>query len=526
MRYHDSRRSAVDADFVAPVAPTPGRRTLTQDLAPRREAAPSAPAPASLPVQRRATPTTDEQSVASLTGLGSWSGDWVQRRSLVSAASDDAMDVHAHAAVGTSGAGGALPFADRIQASFGRHDISDVRAHTDGAARQGARGMGAEAFATGNQVAFAGAPSLHTAAHEAAHVVQQRAGVHLKGGVGQDGDVYERHADAVADRVVRGESAQTLLDEYAPGAAGSGRTGIQMAGHAGVMIFGSVDGKGVVLKRVEQTEANEYRRVMAEQHSDNATTKKQALGTFPVVYGVYADLNAGLAGTYAADKLNPFKGKHDDEDWYIEIASVKEDRTDSIKDFKIGTHTTNAAELVRNEHKPDEDAALKKVAREDISDTLTESRKYGLRDSDEMRTKKGAGIFMGKLFGSKRDFLAANTLASIQGKMRAEGKYPKHSVVFDDLNNIEQYITASNTVYVASSLIMNWSADRQWRDARDQVRLIDLAHPIKTGEDGFDDAKNGMLLGIQNLRRILQGEGLETGVEHMEQNPLHGAQQH
>lgn len=33
---------------------------------------------------------------------------------------------------------------------------------------------GAEAFATGNHVAFASSPSLHTAAHEAAHVVQQR----------------------------------------------------------------------------------------------------------------------------------------------------------------------------------------------------------------------------------------------------------------------------------------------------------------------------------------------------------------
>jgi hypothetical protein len=76
--------------------------------------------------------------------------------------------------------------------------------------------MGAEAFATGNHVAFAGTPSLHTAAHEAAHVVQQRGGVQLKGGVGQVGDQYERHADAVADLVVRGESAEGLLGAYAP----------------------------------------------------------------------------------------------------------------------------------------------------------------------------------------------------------------------------------------------------------------------------------------------------------------------
>jgi hypothetical protein len=52
---------------------------------------------------------------------------------------------------------------------------------------------------------------LHTAAHEAAHIVQQRQGVHLKGGVGEVGDAYEQHADAVADRVVAGQSAADLL---------------------------------------------------------------------------------------------------------------------------------------------------------------------------------------------------------------------------------------------------------------------------------------------------------------------------
>jgi len=48
-------------------------------------------------------------------------------------------------------------------------------------------------------------------AHEAAHVIQQRGGVQLKGGVGEAGDAYERQADEVADRVVQGESAEELL---------------------------------------------------------------------------------------------------------------------------------------------------------------------------------------------------------------------------------------------------------------------------------------------------------------------------
>jgi hypothetical protein len=104
-----------------------------------------------------------------------------------------------------------LPHAGQIQQLFGRHDISNIQAHTDAPAAAGARAMGAEAYATGNHVAFAAQPDLHTAAHEAAHVVQQRAGVQLKGGVGAVGDPYERNADAVADRVVQGKSAEDLL---------------------------------------------------------------------------------------------------------------------------------------------------------------------------------------------------------------------------------------------------------------------------------------------------------------------------
>ncbi|MBE7449478.1 MAG: DUF4157 domain-containing protein [Kofleriaceae bacterium] len=130
---------------------------------------------------------------------------------------NDARDVHALADHGTSGAAETLPFMDQIQRSFGNHDVSGIKAHNDGAAEQASRGMGAHAFAVGDHVAFGGAPDLHTAAHEAAHVVQQRGGVQLSGGVGQAGDAYEQHADAVADAVVAGESAEALLDDVAGG---------------------------------------------------------------------------------------------------------------------------------------------------------------------------------------------------------------------------------------------------------------------------------------------------------------------
>ncbi len=129
-------------------------------------------------------------------------------------------DVHAAAARGTSGSGGALPHLDAIQTSFGQHDVSSVQAYTGGAAQEASQSMGAEAYATGNKVAFGTTPSLHTAAHEAAHVVQQRSGVSLSGGVGKAGDSYEQHADRVADAVVAGKSAEPVLNQMAGGGGG------------------------------------------------------------------------------------------------------------------------------------------------------------------------------------------------------------------------------------------------------------------------------------------------------------------
>jgi Domain of unknown function (DUF4157) len=141
----------------------------------------------------------------------------------------DPAKVHAHAAAGTAGGGGPLPHGDRIQRLFGSHDITGVRAHTDGAAGAANAAMGSRAYARGNDIAFGGSPDLHTAAHEAAHVVQQRGGVQLKDGVGTGGDAYERHADAVADKVVAGESAEALLSTMAGPSRAGGRAAVQHA---------------------------------------------------------------------------------------------------------------------------------------------------------------------------------------------------------------------------------------------------------------------------------------------------------
>ncbi len=146
-----------------------------------------------------------------LTAVSESGLDAVQARGDIEA--DDPASVHQAAAAGVSGAGSALPYFDRIQEAFGgAHDLSQVRAHVGGEAAAASEHIGAAAYATGDHIAFRNQPDLHTAAHEAAHVVQQRAGVQLTGSVGRAGDAYEQQADAVADAVTQGASATALLE--------------------------------------------------------------------------------------------------------------------------------------------------------------------------------------------------------------------------------------------------------------------------------------------------------------------------
>jgi hypothetical protein len=127
--------------------------------------------------------------------------------------------VHAAASRGVATPASPLPYSDTLQRAFGRHNVSSIQAHTGGGAAASAQAMGADAYAAGDHVVLGRGADLHTVAHEAAHVVQQRGGVQLKGGVGSIGDSYERHADAVADRVVAGQSAEDILDQGASSGA-------------------------------------------------------------------------------------------------------------------------------------------------------------------------------------------------------------------------------------------------------------------------------------------------------------------
>jgi hypothetical protein len=105
-----------------------------------------------------------------------------------------------------------LPYFERIQALFGKHDIGQVHMDVGGSAAKTANEMDAMAFTSGERIGFKNSPDLRLSAHEAAHVIQQRNGAWPQGGMGRPNDALERHADAVADNVVENQSVENLLN--------------------------------------------------------------------------------------------------------------------------------------------------------------------------------------------------------------------------------------------------------------------------------------------------------------------------
>jgi Domain of unknown function (DUF4157) len=137
---------------------------------------------------------------------------------------------HAIAATGVAGGGAPLPYLADLKQSFGRHGdaLDAVRVHTGPDATRAARAIRADAYASGSDIALAAAPTRDLIGHEAAHIVQQRAGVALEGGVGDAGDAYEQHADDVGAAFAAGGSAEALLDRFAQTGDGPAAPSVQM----------------------------------------------------------------------------------------------------------------------------------------------------------------------------------------------------------------------------------------------------------------------------------------------------------
>ncbi|MYR64083.1 DUF4157 domain-containing protein, partial [Streptomyces sp. SID625] len=116
-------------------------------------------------------------------------------------------------------------------------DFSDVRMHTDQAARRSAAEIGARAYTSGSHVVVGeGGADRHTLAHELTHVVQQRQGPvagtdHGDGlRVSDPSDRFEREAEANAHRVLAAALPTTTREDTGgPGEAAQRRSAPEAA---------------------------------------------------------------------------------------------------------------------------------------------------------------------------------------------------------------------------------------------------------------------------------------------------------
>ncbi|WP_336049864.1 eCIS core domain-containing protein [Streptomyces sp. CA2R101] len=117
-------------------------------------------------------------------------------------------------------------------------DFSDVRIHSDAAAKASAAEVGARAYTSGHHVVIGdGGADRHTLAHELTHVIQQRqgpvAGADNGSGlkVSDPSDRFEREAEANAVRAMaaRPQDAQHLQRDLAPAHAPVALSAVQRA---------------------------------------------------------------------------------------------------------------------------------------------------------------------------------------------------------------------------------------------------------------------------------------------------------
>jgi hypothetical protein len=125
----------------------------------------------------------------------------VQRREAGSATPSDPAGAFAAA---TSGASGAIPYRDEMQARFGA-DFGGVAAHVG----RDLSALHAHAATQGEAVVFASAtPDRETVAHELTHVLQARQGREGGGALSDPGDASEHEARSVASSFASGGSLE------------------------------------------------------------------------------------------------------------------------------------------------------------------------------------------------------------------------------------------------------------------------------------------------------------------------------
>lgn len=380
----------------------------------------------------------------------------------------------------------------------------------------------AEAYTRGDHIYLGPGQERHLP-HELGHVVQQRRGSVTAneriGGMAANTDIQLEHEADVIGRQFEGmlsvSNGGLFGSESVSESSAHGSTApVQMAGHDGVIVYGGNDERGIktLYKCIEQNEYNAYleiKRLQNERVNDNFTEQAiRAQNVFPIIYdvGIISDPNVNnVPEGYNPNEWATWLENAHNLGYYVKMANLGGDGG-TIKDFKLGTQTAHAKELKQNHHFSDPDAEAKEDRMKGI-DQLYGSAAYGIRDSDVAgRALTWLKFKISNLFSCCGDGAEADTLDEMRGLVRnSPNSYNNDCQVIKDLEAIKQYISDSDTIYIASSVIIKMTGDPN----QDMARLIDLAHPVTQdaiGED-FERIKTGMLLGIQNLEKLFTSPG-------------------
>ncbi|MFF5767179.1 DUF4157 domain-containing protein [Streptomyces tanashiensis] len=206
------------------------------------------------------------------------------------------------------------PLDPATQADMGARlgaDFSEVRVHTDAAARASAASLGARAYTSGNHIVIGeGGGDRHTLAHELTHVIQQRRGPvsgtdHGDGlSVSDPSDRFEREAEASATRALAGRAPEPARQDVqrAP-ATGSSRVAIQRVtqGHKqGEHIFNALDDLTQKCSRILLELLDEQIKLLQTNKAPTGSPAYKALWEAQAQAEVLSD----YAGTTGRDRNN------------------------------------------------------------------------------------------------------------------------------------------------------------------------------------------------------------------------------
>ena len=245
--------------------------------------------------------------------------------------SNRGAEAEAMAARGAQDAAGKLPHQEAIQKSFGGFSIEGVTARSGANAQEACESLGAHAYARGDQIVFGAPPPLRRVAHEAAHIVQQRAGV-APAGIGAKDSEHEKAADAAADAVVSGQSAAPILaqmtgrDSLAPKAANASSVQMDWIDDAGEWIDDKKEGAKEAMSDASDWagEKVDDAKEAAGDAVDWAEEKLEGAKETASDAGDWIEEKADDAGKWAEEKLDGAKESASEAgEWLEEKASAQ-----------------------------------------------------------------------------------------------------------------------------------------------------------------------------------------------------------